>query len=84
MSAELRGGDAFRTQYTNRPLDVQACRSCGKPIVFEVTFKGARVPLDHPPEKRYVRNDEGKVVLVDAWLSHFATCEQAGDWRKKP
>lgn len=63
--------------------DVKACRSCGRPIVWEETFRGARVPLDHPPERRYVKNDEGKMVLVDTWLSHFATCPRATDWRKK-
>ncbi|HUT56645.1 MAG TPA: hypothetical protein VNA25_02095 [Phycisphaerae bacterium] len=83
MTKDMPGGGAFRTQYTNRPLDIQACHSCGRAIVWEVTFKGARVPLDHPPEKRYVRNDEGKMVIVDTWLSHFATCPQAQDWRKK-
>lgn len=62
--------------------DVKACRSCGRPIVWEVTFKGAKVPLDFPPEKRYVRNDEGRMMVVDTWLSHFATCADSPHWKK--
>ena len=63
--------------------DVKACRSCGRAIVWEVTFRGARVPLDYPPESRYVKNEEGTLVLMDTWLSHFATCPRPNDWRRK-
>ena len=64
---------------------VEVCRRCGRQIVWRETFRGARVPLDCPPERRYVPDDEGKMMPVDTWLPHFATCPQELDLRgKKP
>ncbi len=62
------------------------CKTCQAEIVWMLTSAGKRVPLD-PPEKRYVENltstHRGQVEVQDTWLSHFATCPQADQHRKK-
>lgn len=63
--------------------DVQKCRSCGKPIIWVETSAGKKMPLDAKPEKRFVIGSKsGKAHLLDTHLSHFATCPDAGKWRK--
>lgn len=47
------------------------CRSCGEPVIWCLTGKGKRMPVDEP-------EDDGRPTF-----SHFATCPQAEDWRKK-
>lgn len=49
---------------------VEQCRSCGMPIYWTKTRNGKSAPWD-------VLN--GKA----SGISHFATCAQAGDWRKR-
>lgn len=44
-----------------------ACRSCGAAILWVVTATGKRTPV----------NDDGTDV------SHFSTCPDSGNWRKK-
>lgn len=46
------------------------CRSCGAPIIWCITAKGKRMPVDEP------ENDEPTT-------SHFATCKDAAQWRKR-
>ncbi len=63
------------------------CKTCHAEIVWGMTAKGKRVPLD-PPEKRYVKvvddlEDNPVVIMDDTWLSHFATCPQADQHRKE-
>ncbi len=68
------------------------CRTCQAEIVWGKTEAGKNVPLD-PPEKRYVRADmitgmadlakEDEYVMVPTFVSHFATCPQADQHRKK-
>ena len=61
------------------------CKSCGAPIVWGKTVAGKNVPLD-PPEKRYIQVDDQVhgvgYRIVETWLSHFATCPNAGLHRK--
>lgn len=45
------------------------CRSCGAAIIWCLTAKGKRMPVD-------VSYEEGPTT------SHFATCPDAGQWRK--
>jgi len=47
---------------------VTRCRSCGAPVIWIVTAKGKRMPVEAEGAKR------GE--------SHFAHCEHAADWRK--
>lgn len=41
------------------------CRSCGAEVLWVITRKQKRMPLDRTGE------------------SHFVTCPQAGEWRKR-
>lgn len=72
---------------------MSTCRSCGKPIEWARTEKGGKpMPLDVGE-----RSDDGNLVVVDRGrnvvryvkagqgnrVSHFATCENADQHRKK-
>lgn len=57
---------------------VARCRSCGARIVWIETAAGKKMPLDE--KKATVVLDDGTVVT--GRVSHFATCPQAGEWRK--
>ena len=59
----------------------RVCNGCGVEIVWGVTAKGSKVPLN-PPEKRYIQGRSGKYIMVDTHTSHFATCPQADQFRK--
>lgn len=65
------------------------CRGCNAEIVWALTVNGHRLPLDAKPEKRFVfRGDiqldaERAVELRDTFVSHFATCPQAGAFRPR-
>lgn len=49
--------------------DDSYCRSCGEPIIWCITAKGKKMPVDIP---------EGD----EPTTSHFATCPDAEQWRK--
>lgn len=66
------------------------CRSCGADIWWMLLVSGKRHPFNAagdggtPPP---VAPDEEKagrrVLVIDAAHSHFATCKDAKDWKKK-
>ena len=76
-----------------------ACKSCGAKVVWAVSAKtGGRMPLDaepvengnvvvdfnHPvPEFTTLRPMEVAVHDGPLYLSHFATCPDQKQWRKK-
>ena len=47
------------------------CRSCDAPIEWHITKAGKIAPYNPPGE-------DGETI------SHFATCPEAGQWRRKP
>jgi hypothetical protein len=64
------------------------CRGCGAEVIWCKTAKGKSMPLDAVPFS------EGNIRIVDGvanygdkgtgpYVSHFATCPKAGDWRKR-
>lgn len=63
------------------------CRGCNAEILWAVTQGGKRIPLDAKSEKRFFvktlarGTDPTVVVLGDTYLSHFATCPKAEDFR---
>ena len=64
-----------------------ACRGCGADIVWAVTEKGKRVPLNPKSEKRFIftswpQIEPTLVTLMDTYVSHFATCPKAEEFRK--
>lgn len=76
------------------PID--KCRSCEAPVIWTVTVKDKRMPVDAEP------SPDGNVELTptpvgpplatvhaqpplgvdDLRLSHFATCPDAKDWKR--
>lgn len=71
------------------------CKSCGAEIIWVKTRGGKAMPLDAKPEKRMVLvGFEGAQVgdqdptpiaeVQDTYLSHFATCPNADQHRRKP
>lgn len=66
------------------------CRSCQGPIIWAPTATGSRMPLEPHPQGTVVIEDGVAHVTsvpppegVDLYVSHFATCPQAGAWRRK-
>lgn len=58
-------GTTFRVKEDNQA----ECRSCGAPILWCVTEKGKKMPVDVPTDD-------------EPTTSHFATCPNAEAWRK--
>lgn len=69
------------------------CSSCKAPIFWALTAKGKRMPLDAQPDPQGIVWLHGGVAHVgdqppamgatDRYTSHFATCPNAGKWRKR-
>lgn len=67
------------------------CKSCGAPVRWVSTARGAAIPLD--PEPR----DDGNIILIGGiahvashvacdgpwYVSHFTTCPNAAQHRKR-
>lgn len=73
----------------------QSCRSCGAPVVWGVTEKGRRMPLDAEPvawgnieldeesgRLRVLAGDEPR-LSGKRYISHFATCPEAKAHRRR-
>lgn len=58
------------------------CSGCQAEIVWGLTAKGNKVPMD-PPEKRYVQGKLGRYHMVDTHMPHHATCPNVDLFRKK-
>jgi hypothetical protein len=72
-------------------MDSGTCLGCGARISWAVTEKGKVIPLN-PPEKRFIMKmvadvetltHVATVQLVETYVSHFATCPKAADFRKE-
>lgn len=64
----------------------QTCKSCGAEIIWTVTDKGKRMPVDAAPEHRFTLVRQGadmRAVYVPVYTSHFATCPHADEHRKE-
>ncbi len=73
------------------------CRSCEAPILWAVTVKGRRIPLDaQPAHDGNIRLEDqgrfqppiaiivtGRIENQTLYKSHFATCPNAANHRKK-
>jgi hypothetical protein len=71
------------------------CRSCGAAIIWMKTAAGKRMPIDAEPSEKgniVLVEDKGNFEQFDLisyakpgprYTSHFATCPQAAEWRKK-
>jgi hypothetical protein len=67
---------------------MSACRSCGADILWIETEIGKAMPIDATPEKRIILRPVGGTSrvgkVVDTYISHFATCPEADQHRRKP
>jgi hypothetical protein len=75
----------------------EKCRSCGASILWALTERHKRIPIDEKPvpDGNIILLDQGNfrpmLALynsdpppdVDRYKSHFATCKQAEQWRKR-
>lgn len=72
-----------------------ACRSCGAEIIWALTEKGKRMPVDPEPVPHgnlFLRKREngaydvrpaGDLLLSERYVSHFSSCPAAATHRKK-
>lgn len=70
------------------PIDVQRCRSCDAPIIWAVTQRGSRIPLDAKHQLGFVVEGERvhgapRVSQKRVYTTHFATCPKADQHRKR-
>lgn len=78
-------------------FEIRNCRSCDAPVIWATTGQGKAMPVDaEPTEEGNVELTPGSLgrgpaatVLTGPALfsgplrtSHFATCEQADEWRR--
>lgn len=59
------------------------CRSCGAQITWATFASGKHTPLDFPGEKRIVIDEDGIAHVYDTFVSHFSTCPDAAEHRRK-
>lgn len=79
-------------------MNVTRCRSCGQKIIWTTTERGKHMPVDAEPHPAgnitlIPRADGGATAHVlqkfesaggaALYRSHFATCVNAADWRRK-
>lgn len=70
------------------PIKTDRCRSCGAEIVWLVTKKGKRIPVDAETvdlelDELPVFEPRRSLMWTVAHRSHFATCPEADTWRTK-
>jgi hypothetical protein len=75
---------------------VADCRSCGAPVIWTVTERGKRMPVDAEPNPQgNIRLEQStgdapltavymreRTASVELYTSHFATCPQSRQWRQ--
>jgi hypothetical protein len=65
------------------------CRSCGERIEWAETIKGTRIPFNRPLVAIRMQGsiiEDGRAIAhVDTTVSptHFETCPDAKDWRRR-
>lgn len=69
-------------------MDAGSCHQCRAPIVWCVTAKGRKQPLNAKPEKRVVvsydpTTGQHRGTVVDTYVAHFATCPNAASFRTR-
>lgn len=85
-------------------FEVKACGSCAAEVIWTVTHKGRRMPVDAAPVEggniRLRSEADGDRVIAEypgkehpglfdegdraRYVSHFATCPQAAQHRRRP
>lgn len=63
---------------------ITKCKACNADIMFVTTVLGRKHPVNLPAVKMWVRDpDENFYSFSDCHTSHFATCPNADQFRKK-
>jgi len=68
---------------------VPTCRSCGAEIFWATTLAGRSMPIDPIPLKRIIlgppsgESAQQRCKVIDTYESHYATCPNALEHRKK-
>lgn len=78
-------------------MRIDHCRSCGSPIIWTVTSKGKRMPVDAEPGPdglltldtlasgvvvaSHASAEQPGLFARERYTSHFATCPEAKEWR---
>ena len=90
MRSERRRTSLAEIQIFADTRNRSTCRSCGAHIEWAETIAGKRMPFDAPiVAVRTIakwEHESGRTVeIVESTVSksHFATCPDAGQWRKK-
>ena len=67
------------------PVKWGYCRACNARIEWVKTEKGRLMPVDWPlhPLRELERHDGTFVTQIDARQSHFVTCPNAEEFRRK-
>jgi len=73
---------------------ISKCKSCGEPIVWAITTQGKAAPLivghaRNETKTIKLRTPAGatvevNIISVPEKHSHFVSCPQRNQWRKKP
>jgi len=71
MELQVKTNNGSIKCFLNEPTlpDPSKCRSCGKEIYWVKTESGKNMPVE--------------IVNDVEFVSHFSTCPQGNDWRKK-
>ena len=65
------------------------CRTCGAPIWWMQLVSGKRHPFNEasdggtPTPADEEKRDGRRVLVIDSSKSHFSTCKDAKDWKRK-
>ena len=59
------------------------CKTCGAKITWAKTESGKHMPLDFPGEKRIIVDNGGVIHILDTFISHFSSCPDAAEHRKR-
>lgn len=59
------------------------CKGCGEMIRFVHMKSGGAMPVNIKPVKFIQVDDRGMGRMAEGYISHFATCPNADDFRKK-
>ena len=61
---------------------ISKCRGCGADIIWIETHEGKKMPVDAKPKAGFTKDFVGNWKHTLLHESHFATCPQAGKFRK--
>ena len=80
-------------------MSAATCSSCGAPVIWAETVNGHPMPIDLearadgnielveretlPPVALYVKVTQPTLGDAPRFVSHFATCPDATEWRKR-